>query len=725
MALMTPPSETSNEDATESEMTVSLQEEGDVEQENIEYGGVAAFVKSQYTRSKDFRRTDEDRWLRSYRNYRGIYGPDVQFTDTEKSKAFVKVTKTKVLAAYASIIDVLFAGGKYPIGIEGRFMPNGVAGAVNYDPNEITSEKVQERAGVDYQVPRTIARPDIARDLGVYRDVLEPVHDNLALGPGTTQTAITYEPAKIAARKMEKKMHDQLDETAADKHLRMATFECSLFGTGIIKGPFAYDKEYPRWNEDGEYDPVYETIPKLEYVSVWDFYPDPDARNMEEAEFSIQRHRMNRTQMRALKKRPHFRDESIELAIDYGASYTREYWETALEDSANSDDVDRYEVLEYWGILDSELAEEADITFPEGMEDLDQVQVNVWVCNGQILRLVINPFTPTRVPYSVVPYEVNPYSMFGIGVAENMEDTQLLMNGFMRMAVDNAALSGNLLIEIDETNLVPGQDLSVYPGKVFRRQAGAPGQAIFGTKFPNVSNELNMMFDKARQLADESTGIPSYAHGIGGVMGVGRTASGMSMLMGAAAQNIKAVVRNIDDYMLAPTGKALFAFNMQFNFDKEFANGDLEVKARGTESLMRNEVRSQRLLQFMQMTANQQMAPFVKYDYILRELAASMDLDEEKILNDPREAIIQAKMMAEIQALMPQPPAAPQQAAGGPPSPNDPTGTGNGNIAPGAAPEPGAAGFTGAGGGANGGNPQQGPGQGNVANPETDGRLIQ
>ena len=77
---------------------------------------------------------------------------------------------------------------------------------------------------------------------------------------------------------------------------------------------------------------------------------------------------------------------------------------------------------------------------------------------------------------------------------------------------------------------------------------------------------------------------------------------------------------------------------------------------------MRNEVRSQRLLQFMQMTQNEQMSPFVKYDYILRELAASMDLDEDKILNDPREAAIQQKMMAEIKALMPEQPAPPPQA---------------------------------------------------------------
>ena len=103
-----------------------------------------------------------------------------------------------------------------------------------------------------------------------------------------------------------------------------------------------------------------------------------------------------------------------------------------------------------------------------------------WICNGQILRLVINPFTPSHIPYHSVPFEMNPYSFFGVGVAENMEDTQLIMNGTLRLAIDNAALSGNLLVEVDETNLVPGQDMEIYPGKVFRRQAGAPGQAIFG-----------------------------------------------------------------------------------------------------------------------------------------------------------------------------------------------------------------------------------------------------
>ena len=681
------------EDAIDTSLAMSVEEDGNAEEQNIELSNTVAYIKSQYERAKDARLSDEDRWLDAYRNYRGVYSSEVQFTETEKSKAFIKVTKTKVLAAYAQVVDVLFAGSKFPIGIEARKYPNNVEDTVSYNPNRLTEKKVKDQTNLDYKIPLNISRPDIAKDLGVYKDKLTPIADELEVDTSNIQGSMVYEPAKVAAQRMEKLMHDQLDESEAPKHLRSVAFETCLFGTGVMKGPFAQSKEYPRWNEDGEYDPIMETIPKMEYVSIWDFYPDPDARNMSEAEFTIQRHRLNRTQLRNLKKRPHFRDESIELAIDYGADYYRNYWEDALEEDSVSEQMDRFEVLEYWGVLDNELAEEADLELPDELADQDQVQVNIWVCNGQILRLVLNPFTPSRIPYLSVPYELNPYSFFGIGVAENMTDTQLLMNGFMRMAVDNGALSGNLLIEVDETNLVPGQDLQVYPGKVFRRQAGAPGQAIFGTKFPNVSQELLMMFDKSRQLADEATGIPSYSHGSGAVGGVGRTASGMSMLMGAAAQNIKAVVRNIDDYLLGPLGKSLFAFNMQFNFDKEFT-GDLDVKARGTESLMRNEVRSQRLLQFMQMTANPQMAPFVKYDFILRELASSMDLDEDKILNDPREAAIQQKMMAEIQAMMPQQPQ--------PPTPPVPEGAGTPQ-----APTPDTQGFTGSGGGANGGNAPQ------------------
>jgi hypothetical protein len=269
-----------------------------------------------------------------------------------------------------------------------------------------------------------------------------------------------------------------------------------------------------------------------------------------------------------------------------------------------------------------------------------------------------------------------------------MDDTQTLMNGFMRMAVDNAVLSGNLLIEVDETNLVPGQDLSVYPGKVFRRQGGAPGQSIFGTKFPNVAQENLQLFDKARVLADESTGFPSFAHGQTGVSGVGRTASGISMLMGAAQGGIKNVIKNIDDYLLRPLGEGLFRFNMQFDFDPAI-KGDLEVKARGTESLMANEVRSQRLMQFMQISSSPTLAPFAKFQYIIREIAKSLELDPDKVTNNMDEAAIQAELMKGFQ----QQQQVDEGAAGA--NPADPTGAGGGNVGTGQVPVPNEQGFSG------------------------------
>ena len=417
---------------------------------------------------------------------------------------------------------------------------------------------------------------------------------------------------------------------------------------------------------------------------------------MDDAEYVIERHKMSRNQLRSLKGRPYFIDEAIEDAIDSGPDYVRKHWEMKMEDDDTApSDTERWQVLEFWGYVDVDILEENGIKIPAEMKELDEVSANIWIVNGKVIRCVLNPFKPARIPYYAVPYEHNPYSFFGVGIAENMDDTQTLMNGFMRMAVDNAVLSGNLLIEIDETNLVPGQDMSVYPGKVFRRQGGAPGQAIFGTKFPNVAGENMQLFDKARVLADESTGFPSFAHGQTGVSGVGRTASGISMLMSAANGSIRTVVKNVDDYLLAPIGRAFFAFNMQFDFD-EGIRGDLEVKANGTESLMANEVRSQRLMQFLQVASNPMLAPFAKMDYIVREIAKSMDLDPDKVTNSMADAAIQAEIMKGFQQPMPEQPQAPPQEE--PPAGadvQDPTGAGGGNIGTGTAPVPGEQGFSG------------------------------
>ena len=654
---------------------------------DVEVGGVVDYVTDRFRKAETRRYTDEERWVRSYRNYRGLYGPDTAFTSTEKSRIFVKVTKTKVLAAYGQLVEVLFGNNKFPISIDPTTLPEGIAEAVHFESNpDMQKAKEPEISPEDAKLQPGETIVDLQERLGALKSKLEPVADILKEGEGKTATEITLHPAAISAKKMEKKIHDQLEESGASKKLRTAAFECALFGTGIMKGPFAVDKEYPNWDDEGNYKPRFKTMPQCDSVSIWNFYPDPDANSMDEAEYVVERHKMSRSQLRALKRRPFFRKNAIDLAMTYGESYTKEWWEQVMEDDAQETRSERFEVLEFWGYVDTEILEDHNVDIPKELRGSDQLNVNVWVCNGEVLRLVMNPFNPQIIPYFAVPYEVNPYSFFGVGLAENMDDTQTLMNGFMRMAVDNAALSGNLLIEVDETNLVPGQDLSVYPGKVFRRQGGAPGQGIFGTSFPNVSNENMQMFDKARVLADESTGLPSFSHGQTGVSGVGRTASGISMLMSAANGSIRTVIKNVDDYLLGPLGKAFFSFNMQFDHDPEI-KGDLEVKARGTSSLMANEVRSQRLMQFLQVVQNPALAPFAKMDYVIREIAESMDLDPDKVANSMSEAAVQAEILKKFQEQNPPaeappgaPGAAPQAPTGGMPA---------GGMGTGAAPVPG------------------------------------
>ena len=657
---------------------------------------IIPFIMEKYNRADDYRQQDEDRWLKAYRNYRGLYSPEVQFTEAEKSRVFIKVTKTKTLAAYGQIVDVLFAAQKFPLTVDPTELPEGVVADVHFDPKE--PEQLRESAldevvspygfaGDGKDLPAGATEKTLADSLGPLKDKFEDI-EGVRQGVGKTPTAVTFSPAMIAAKMMQKKIHDQLDESSASKHLRSTAFEMALFGTGVMKGPFAVDKEYPNWDDDGEYSPTIKTVPQVSHVSVWNFYPDPDANNMDEAQFVIERHKMSRTQLRALKRRPFFRSNVIDDAIQLGENYNKEHWEDDLSDYAPEHGIERFEVLEYWGMVDVEMLIEQGVEIPKELETVDELQANVWICNGKLLRMVMNPFKPARIPYMAAPYELNPYSFFGVGIAENMDDTQTLMNGFMRMAVDNAVLSGNLILEVDETNLVPGQDMSVYPGKVFRRQGGAPGQAIFGTKFPNVSQENLQLFDKARVLADESTGFPSFAHGQTGVSGVGRTASGISMLMGAAQGGVKNVIKNVDDYLLRPLGEGLFRFNMQFDYDP-MIKGDLEVKARGTESLMANEVRSQRLMQFMQIASSPTLAPFEKFQYIIREIATSLELDPDKVTNNMNEAAIQAELMKGFQ----QP--APEQGAPAGADAMDPSGAGGGNIGTGQVPLPQEQGFSG------------------------------
>ena len=669
----------------------------DIDLEVDSPSALTGYINKKFEDAENGRFSDELRWISAYKNYRGITDSTTAYTSSERSKVFVRITKVKVLAAFGQISDILFASGKFPITVSPTPIPEGIAEFAHLSSPDEQSVLEQIK-----NVPLAEVDDFLGGLEGKYGQA-----PSLVPGPAIVPQSPEIQPALIAARNMEKQIHDQLMDTNAVSILRKAIFECALLGTGIVKGPFNFNKTIHNWEiKNGEkiYTPNEKVVPRISCVSCWDFYPDPSAKSLEDAEFIVERHRLNHDQLLELKNRPFFKEDAIEEVLDRGPNYFEKHYESILQedDSSPTHAENRFEVLEYWGSLPNNLVEELNI--PDAPSS-GSVQVNVWVAAGKVIRAVLNPFLPTRLPYSVFPYEINPYQMFGVGVAENMEDAQLLMNGHVRMAIDNLSLAGNMVFDVDETQLVPGQSMDIYPGKIFRRQTGQPGTAVTGLKFPNTAPENLQMYQAARQLADEETGIPSIIHGQTGVTGTGRTAAGLSMLMGSAGLSIKTVIKNIDEFLLRSIGEAFFQWNMQFNDDNAEIRGDLEIKPKGISSVMQKEVRTQRLTALLQTIGNPMLAPFIKIPNLIKELAISQDIDPDQLVNDPQEAAIFADILRGLneRVTSQEAPAPGQQSPNmgtpegvpsGPP-PVDQSGVGGGTIGIGNAQVAGESNFTG------------------------------
>ena len=97
----------------------------------------------------------------------------------------------------------------------------------------------------------------------------------------------------------------------------------ALLGTGILKGPFTDLKEYNYFDtaEDEKGNNVsvnvkkLKTIPSIEAVSCWDFYPDPNATNINDCDYVIQRHSFNKQQFQDLADKPMFNAEAVQECL--------------------------------------------------------------------------------------------------------------------------------------------------------------------------------------------------------------------------------------------------------------------------------------------------------------------------------------------------------------------------------------------------------------------------
>jgi len=574
-------------------------------------------------RFEDFRRSRvdvEEDWVEDLRAFMGQYDSETLSKINgkgDRSTVYVGLTRTKVLAAFSRITDLLFQPGQ-------------------------SFFSIQQTPIVKQPMLRRELTEQAAMETMMAANTIDPMRydDIIQERMGELDEEVKEEAGK-RVENMEEVILDQALENNLESKMKDAIMEQVLFGTGAMKaGTLKIDKNH-RWISNPEgFSLVYEEspMPEMEAVSIFDLYPDPFATSIEDMRSIFRRHIISKTQLSDLRDFPGFNEEMIEECIMMmpEGNHTESNHEKERRSIANINDstmeTGKYEVLEFWGSVNGYDLEEAGVEFTESDDMAMEYQANIWMLSDKVIKAQLNPLPGAIIPYFIFPYEKNPHQFWGTGIPRMMRDSQATMNAATRIYLDNIALSSGPMVEVNTDIMASGEDpTELYPWRVFLREGGDGNQPMVRFYQPQSNSPaLVNVIELFRRFADETTALPSYTHGQT-QSSLNRTATGISILMSNANIVLKSVIKNIDDYLTKPMIRALYDWNMTWNPDEDIKS-DMRVVAKGSTALVQKEVQSQRLLQFLSLVSNPMDAPMVDRGQLLKDIAKSMDIDPDEVI---------------------------------------------------------------------------------------------
>ena len=568
-------------------------------------------VRGLFSVAERERRDYEDQWLKDLRQYKGIYDDCVSMNIPDgRSRTFIRLTRSKVKAMDSRLMDIQFpAGSQKNYRLEATPVPD-------IDPT--LREQIINEWMAQNQQP--------------------PTQDQVA--------EIVKEAATERVELMTEEIDDQLSELKYREACKEVIHSGDVFGTGVLKGPLFETRLKKRWVEgaDGVTLVEHEEMkPFFEFVPIWDIYPDMSAMMLEDCEYVIQRHTMLASDLRQLARRGDFDKQKIK---DYIAAnrngdmgQTKQHEQELRNINGNKDSVSytgnkQYEVLEFWGYVDGQDLVDMGVD-GIGPEEIDEeFEANVWVLGNLAIKVELNQTAHGTRPYHFYYFEKDETGIFGVGLPAILADTQSMFNAAIRMSLDNAAISTGAQYELDLTVLDLNRNpepTKIYPNRVWFKTGNSADnrKALSVHTIPNNTAQLLTLAQLAKELGDEASTMPSYMGGSdANVGGAGDTASGLSMLMGAAGITVKDVALNFDMGITQPAMTSLYNWNMQFN-RKADIKGDMNVRALGAVSLVAKEIKSKQLTEFAVSTGNQLDAPYVNRQKLIAERVKALDLPED------------------------------------------------------------------------------------------------
>lgn len=600
------------------------------------------------------RQTVEKRWLEDLRQFSGEYEQKIfkDLDNAKKSTLFINQTRPKTNAAEARLSDMLFPTDDKNWGISPTPVP-----ALTEQAKAATAQ-AKQMVG---QANEATQGGDPAQGMAIAGQAQQVA--NVA-----QQAKATMDEAKKRAEAMAAEIDDQLVECGYNIQARDGIKDACRIGTGVMKGPVgSTDRARRAWSKaqqpDGatvyQLDTVADARPAYYRVDPWSFFPEPDAKTIEESESFFERHMMTKKDLRRLAKQPGFDKDAIRRVLKEEPSKTLPTYLTELraiigENNAPQDG--RYTGWEYRGTLTAEDMRDicacmgkqnmAQEYAPEEVDPLDEINVVLWFCQGEILKFGVHHLDSGEAIYSVYNLEKDDSSIWGFGIPTIMRNSQKAMNGAWRMMMDNAGLSSGPQIEIDRNVVEPSDgEWTLTARKLWLRKAGAPSgkPGIITYDIPSHQPELAAIIELSKMFIDDETAISVLAQGEQGAHTT-KTSSGMALLMNAVNVVFRRMVKNFDDDMTVPNIRRLYDWNMQFS-PKEQIKGDFDVDARGTSVLLVREIQSQNLMVLAQFTAHPVLGMLLKAAPLLRKTVQSMMITADDVVKTDDEIAQEAEAM--------------------------------------------------------------------------------
>jgi hypothetical protein len=559
----------------------------------------------------------EQRWKEDLRAYHGKYS-DAELSAIKAnngSQAYVNITRAKCNAAESRLVDMLFPAD---------------------DRNwSITSTPV----------------PELHQHLNDHSMMTGADGEQVEVAQ-IAQMAV--EQAERAAKAMERQIEDQLIEADYAARSRDCIHDAVVLGSGIIKAPVVEGRVTRKWHtqEDGTSTlEIIESIePTVEVVSPWDYFPDMSARNKRECDFEFERKFMTRKQVRDMLKLPSdsIMTEQVIRVLEQDPTETRDdRFDEVRQISGDSVNTtrNRYTLWEYHGEITPTELEAAGVEV-EGAEL--GVRGTVLILEGKVIRVSLNPLETEESPYSIFNWEVDSNSLFGYGVPYLVRHPQKIINAATRMMLDNARLSVAPQIGVNKKLIRPADgSWKISPMKTwYMTEDTIPlNQALQFVNIPSNQGDLANIYQLGRGLMDETSNIPMIATGEGDPNATMATATGVSILSGAAKVVFKRVVKNFDDDFTVPTIRRFYDWNMQYSDNPEI-KGDMRIDAKGSTALMAREQEATLMAEVLQMIDPAEIQMRIKPEEALREFFKSRSINASTILRTDEEV---EQIMATLQ----------------------------------------------------------------------------